>query len=380
MDFGWTEEQLQLRAEAVAFARKVLDGGVEADDQDRRFPVEKWDKLASWGFFGLSVPSGLGGSGLDVMTALLVTEGLGAGCSDTGLLFSASVQAWVVIPTVLRFASEEQQRRYLPGLIDGSIIGALAMTEPETGSDAFAMKTAAERAEGGWRLHGSKTYITNAPVAQLIMCFARTGTGPLGGVSAFLLDADAGGVKRGSAMPAQGLRTAPIGELAFEDVDLPESAVLGRPGHGLAIFNEAMEWERSLATGIYVGMLERQLDQASAYARQRRAFGDPISSFQSVSNKLVEMTLRLETARLLLYRACWLKAEGRPMSTEAAMAKLWLSECAVASSLDAIQVHGAYGYMAESGVERALRDAVGTRIHSGTSEIQRMLIARGLRL
>lgn len=314
------------------------------------------------------------------MTALLVTEGLGVGCSDTGLLFSATVQAWVIIPTVLRFASEEQQRRYLPGLIDGSIIGALAMTEPESGSDAFAMKTAAERVEGGWRLHGSKTYITNAPVAQLLMCFARTGTGTLGGISAFLVDADAGGVKRGSAMPAQGLRTAPIGELALEDVFLRDSAVLGKPGHGLAVFNEAMEWERSFATGIYVGMLERQLDEASAYARQRRAFGESISSFQSVSNKLVEMKLRLETARLLLHRACWLKAEGRPVSTESAMAKLWLSECAVASSLDAIQVHGAYGYMAESGVERALRDAVGTRIHSGTSEIQRMLIARGLRL
>jgi alkylation response protein AidB-like acyl-CoA dehydrogenase len=380
MDFGWTEEQLELRAEATAFARKVLDDDVEADDRAGRFPVEKWDKLASWGFFGLSVPSDLGGAGLDVMTALLVSEGLGAGCSDAGLLFSATVQAWVIIPTVRRFASEEQQRRYLPGLIDGSIIGALAMTEPESGSDAFAMKTSAERVGDGWRLHGSKTYITNAPVAQLVICFARTGAGALGGVSAFLVDADADGVKRGSAMPAQGLRTAPIGELAFEDVFLAGSSGLGKPGLGLAVFSEAMEWERSFATAIYVGMLERQLDDACAYARQRRAFGGPISSLQSVSNKLVEMKLRLETARLLLYRACWLKAEGRPMSAESAMAKLWLSECAVASGLDAIQVHGAYGYMAESGVERALRDAVGTRIHSGTSEIQRVLIARSMRL
>jgi alkylation response protein AidB-like acyl-CoA dehydrogenase len=380
MDFSWTEEQLELRAEAAAFAGKVLDEGVEADDRAGRFPVEKWDKLASWGFFGLSVPSDRGGSGLDVMTALCLTEGLGAGCSDTGLLFSATVQAWVIIPTVLRFASEEQQRRWLPGLIDGSVIGALAMTEPESGSDAFAMKTAAERVEDGWRLHGSKTYITNAPVAQLVICFARTGAGTLGGISAFLVDADTGGVKRGSAMPAQGLRTAPIGELAFEDVFLPGSSVLGRPGLGLAIFNEAMEWERSFATGIYTGMLERQLDEAIAYARHRQAFGAPISGLQSVSNKLVEMKLHLETSRLLLYQACWLKAQGRPMSTEAAMAKLWLSECAVASSLDAIQVHGAYGYMVESGVERALRDAVGKRIHSGTSEIQRVLIARGLKL
>ena len=379
MDFGWTPEQLELRTEAIAFARRVLDEDVDADDRDGRFPAEKWDKLASWGFFGLSVPSELGGAGLDLMSALLVTEGLGVGCSDGGLLFSASVQAWVVLPTFLRFATEEQQRRHLPGLLDGSVIGALAVTEPESGSDAFAMKTVAERVEGGWRLRGSKLFITNAPVADLVICFARTGAGTLG-ISAFLVETRTDGVKRGVAMPAQGLRTAPIGELAFEDVFLPEASAFGKPGFGLSIFNEAMEWERSFATAIYVGMLERQLEAACSYARQRRAFGSPISSHQAVSSKLVEMRLRLETARLLLYRACWLKAGGRPAMADAAMAKLWLSECAVASGLDAIQVHGAYGYMTESGVERGLRDAVGARIHSGTSEIQRLIIARSMKL
>lgn len=379
MDFGWTPEQLELRTEAIAFARRVLDEDVDADDRDGRFPAEKWDKLASWGFFGLSVPSELGGTGLDPMSALLVTEGLGVGCSDGGLLFSASVQAWVIIPTILRFATEEQQRRHLPGLLDGSVIGALAVTEPESGSDAFAMKTVAERVEGGWRLRGSKLFITNAPVADLVICFARTGPGTLG-ISAFLVETRTDGVKRGVAMPAQGLRTAPIGELAFEDVFLPEASVFGKPGFGLSIFNEAMEWERSFAMAIYVGMLERQLEAACSYARQRRAFGNPVSSHQAVSSKLVEMRLRLETARLLLYRACWLKAGGRPAMADAAMAKLWLSECAVASGLDAIQVHGAYGYMTESGVERGLRDAVGARIHSGTSEIQRLIIARSMKL
>jgi alkylation response protein AidB-like acyl-CoA dehydrogenase len=380
VDFDWTPEQRELRTEAIAFARRVLDEDVEADDRNGRFPAEKWEKLASWGYFGLSVPTELGGAGLDPMSAMLVTEGLGVGCSDGGLLFSASVQAWVVIPTILRFATEEQRRRYLPGLLDGSVIGALAVTEPESGSDAFAMKTTAERVEGGWRLRGSKLFITNAPVANLVICFARTGASTLAGISAFLVDTRADGVKRGGAMPAQGLRTAPIGELAFDDVFLPEASAFGKPGFGLSIFNETMEWERSFATAIYVGMLERQLEAACSYARQRRAFGNPISSQQAVSGKLVEMRLRLETARLLLYRACWLKAHGRPSMAESAMAKLWLSECAVASGLDAIQVHGAYGYMTESGVERGLRDAVGARIHSGTSEIQRLIIARSMQL
>jgi alkylation response protein AidB-like acyl-CoA dehydrogenase len=381
LDFDWTDEQLELRAEAVAFARKTLDGDVETDDRDGRHPREKWDKLAAWGFFGLSVPESLGGGGLDCMSSLLVTEGLGVGCSDRGLLFSAAVQAWVIVPVLLRFATEDQRRRYLPGLMDGSVVGALAVTEPESGSDAFAMKTSAERVEGGWRLQGSKLYITNGPIADLIVCFARTGTGgSLGGVSAFLVEADWPGVKRGGPLRAQGLRTAPLGELAFHGVHVPDEAIFGRPGFGLAIFNEAMEWERSYGTAVYLGMLERQLEEACAYARERRAFGGPIASFQSVAGKLVDMRLRLETARLLLYRACWLKAQGKPVLAESAMAKLWLSECAVASSLDAIQVHGAYGYMAESGVERGLRDAVGTRIHSGTSELQEVIIARSMGL
>jgi len=316
------------------------------------------------------------------MSALLVTEGLGEGCLDGGLVFSAVVQAWVIVPMLLRFGTEEQKRRYLPGLTSGSTIGALAITEPDSGSDAFAMRTRAERTEDGdWRIHGAKSYTTNGPIADLIVCFARTGAGgSLGGSSAFLLSADQEGVVLGPPMETQGLRTAPIGEVALSDVSLPPDAMLGREGFGLGVFNEAMEWERSFAMAPYVGMLARQLENVSRYARERQAFGSRISSYQSVADTLVEMRLRLETARLLLYQAAWAKAHDKPALAQTAMAKLWISECAVASSLDAIQVHGGYGYLSETGVERDLRNAVGARIHSGTSQMQRVIIARSMAL
>jgi hypothetical protein len=382
MDLDWSEEQLELRAETVAFARAKLNHDVEGDDRAGRFPTEKWNELAGWGFFRLAVPEELGGAGLDPMTALLVTEGLGEGCSDGGLVFSAVVQSWVIVPVLLRFGTEQQKSRYLPGLMAGSTIGALAMTESDTGSDAFAMRTRAERVDDGrWRLDGSKTYTTNGPVADLIVCFARTGAGgSMGGTSAFLLQTDQEGVVLGPPMETQGLRTAPIGEVALSGVRLSADAVLGREGFGLGVFNEAMEWERSFAMAPYVGMLARQLENASRYARERQAFGSRISSFQAVADTLVEMRLRLETARLLLYQAAWAKATGKPALAQTAMAKLWVSECAVASSLDAIQVHGGYGYVSETGIERDLRNAVGARIHSGTSQMQRVIVARSMTL
>jgi alkylation response protein AidB-like acyl-CoA dehydrogenase len=381
VEFTWSEEQLELLEEAACFARDVLEEDVASDDEIGRFSREKWEELARWGFFRLTVPADEGGRGLDPMTALAITEGLGRGCSDTGLLFSAGVQAWIVVPTLLRYATEEQKNRYLPGLLDGSVIAALAVTEPDSGSDAFAMKTSATRSDGGWQLHGRKAWITNAPVAGLVLCFARTGAGgALGAVSVFLLETEQSGVTTSPSEDTQGLRTSPLGELRMERAFVPESGILGRLGFGLAVFNEAMEWERSFAMSIYIGMLERQLCEAVTFARERQAFGEPISKFQSVANRLVDMKLRLETARLLLYRACSLKARGRSVLAESAMAKLWLSEAAVANSLDAIQVHGAQGYVRGSEAERGLRNAVGARIHSGTSDMQRIIIARSMNL
>lgn len=363
----------------MRFAEANLNEGVASDDLQMRFPREKWDRIGDWGYFGLPVPEADGGAGADLMTSLLVTEGLGEGCVDAGLVFSAVVQLWDLVIPIWKAGSVDQKSRYLPALMDGSSVGAIAVTEPDAGSDAFAMTTRAERVDGGWHLHGAKMFITNGPIADVVLVFARTGTSSMiGAISAFLVETSAPGVIRGGPFEKMGLRTSPVGELAFDDVFVADGDVVGKVGMGMEVFKDALEWERIFGLAMYLGSLERELSDARRYVRGRNAFGQPIAKFQSVANRLVDMKLRLETSRLLVYRAAWNKAEGRQAGADAAMAKLWLSECAVASGLDAIQVRGGYGYLTESGVERSVRDAVGARIYAGTSEVQRTIIARSL--
>jgi alkylation response protein AidB-like acyl-CoA dehydrogenase len=380
VDFEWSRESLNLRSEAVAFGES-LNEGVLDDDSEGRFPTEKWQRLAEWGYFGNRVPAEFGGAGLDPLTGVLVAEGLGEGCRDGGLVFSAGVQAWVLTSGLLTYGTEEQKRRYLPSLAAGSTIGALAITEPETGSDAFAMRTRAKRRDAGWSLTGRKTYITNGPAADLVICFAATGEGgALGGISVFLVETDTPGVQRTASMEKMGLRTSPLGDLVLDDAFIPDENVLGDVGAGALVFNELMEWERIWPSASQVGAMQRDLEEARAYSKERKAFGAPIATFQGISNRIVDMKVRLEAARLLVYRAASLKAQGRSALAESALAKLWVSESAVASGLDSIQVHGGYGYMSEAGIERRLRDAVGSRIYSGTSEMQRAVLGRSMGL
>ena len=255
------------------------------------------------------------------------------------------------------------------------------MTEPGTGSDALAMTTRADRDSTGYLLNGAKTFITNAPVADVFVVFAVTDPASgFAGLSAFLVDRGTPGLAVGEPFRKMGLRTSPMSELAFSDCHVPAESRLGPEGAGMAIFNASMEWERIFILATAVGTMQRQLERCIAYARERRQFGLPISAFQAVSHKIVDMKVRCDTARLLLYHTAWLKGRQRSLPLESAMTKLYLSESFVASSMDALQVHGAYGYMEESGLERDVRDALGSRIYSGTSQIQHNLIARALGL
>jgi alkylation response protein AidB-like acyl-CoA dehydrogenase len=243
------------------------------------------------------------------------------------------------------------------------------------------MRTRATRRDAGWSLAGRKTYITNGPAADLVICFAATGEGgALGGISVFLVETDTPGVERTASMGKMGLRTSPLGDLVLDDASVPDENVLGEIGAGALVFNELMEWERIWPSASQVGAMQRGLDEARAYSKERKAFGAPIATFQGISNRIVDMKVRLEAARLLVYRAASLKAQGRSALAESALAKLWVSESAVASGLDSIQVHGGYGYMSEAGIERRLRDAVGSRIYSGTSEMQRAVLSRSMGL
>jgi alkylation response protein AidB-like acyl-CoA dehydrogenase len=381
VDFALSPEQMELTEAAVAFARRELNQDLAKREDAGEFPREAWRACAKFGIQGLPVPAEFGGAGSDVLTTALVMEALGYGCQDNGLLFSLNAQMWSVELPLVTFGSPVQQREYLPGLMSGDIIGAHAMTEPDSGSDALRMRTSAERRGDHYLLNGSKQYVTNAPVADVMLVYAADRERPgLPGLSAFLVDAGTPGLTVSSSFEKMGLRTSPMGEVALADCLVPMENRLGPEGAGMAIFSSSMEWERSCLFASAVGAMRRQLDACLRYARSREQFGQPIGKFQGVADKLADMYVRLEAARLLIYRVAWLKQEGRSAPAEAAAAKLFTSEAWVRASQEAIQTHGALGYMKDAGIERDLRDAIAGTIYSGTSEIQRVVIARMLGL
>jgi hypothetical protein len=381
LDFSLSDEQQELKEAAVAFARRELDQGLAEREEAGTFSPEAWRACAKFGIQGLPVPAELGGQGADILTTVLVMEALGYGCHDNGLIFSLNAQMWSLELPLVKFGSPAQQQAYLPGLISGDLIGVHAMTEPDSGSDAYAMRTRFERKGDGYLLNGTKLYITNAPVSDVVMVFAvDPGKPKIAAVSAFLVEKGTPGFTVTRGLDKMGLRTSPMGEVVLDDCYVPADSRVGREGAGMAIFNSAMTWERSCILASALGVMQRQLEACTAYARERRQFGQPIGKFQAVAGKIADMYLRLEAARLLVYQAAWLGQQGKPALAEAAAAKLFTSEAWVATSLDAIQVHGAFGYMKESGIERDLRDAVASTIYSGTSEIQRVILARMLGL
>jgi alkylation response protein AidB-like acyl-CoA dehydrogenase len=251
------------------------------------------------------------------------------------------------------------------------------MSEPDSGSDAFSLRTRAVKVDGGYVLNGSKMFVTNGPVADMAVVFANIDPEKgRWGVTAFLIDYDTPGFSVSKEIEKMGLRTSPMSELILQDCFIPDDQRLGPEGAGGSVFNSSMEWERSCILATHVGAMERQFEDAVRYARDRRQFGQSIGKFQSVSNRIADMKVRLETARLILYKVAWLKKEGKSAVMEAAIAKLFLSEAFVSSSEDAMRIRGGYGYMTEFEVERDLRDAYGGVFYSGTSDIQRQIIAR----
>lgn len=381
MDFRLTEEQQALRAAVAEFARKELNADLVERDHEARFSREAWQKCADLGLLGLPVSEEYGGSGSDILTTMLAFEGLGYGCADNGLIFSLNAQLWAVETPLERFGTEEQKRRYLPALCGGSMIGGHAMSEPGSGSDAFALATTARETGSGYVLTGSKTFVTNGPVADVFLVFATTN--PKRGFAAlcaFLVHRDTPGLSVGRNLSKMGLRTSPMSELFLEECEVPQEQLLGRPGAGMAIFDASMRLERGCILASCVGTMERQLERSVAYAKERRQFGRPVGDFQAVSHRIVDMKLRLETSRLLLYHLAWQIDGGASPALEAALTKLHVAESFLSSSLDAVQIHGGYGYMTEYELERDVRDAVASRLYSGTSEIQRNIVARALGL
>lgn len=379
MDFSLTPEQQELREAIVRFARGSLNEDMLERDRDARFARDLWAQCAELGIQGLPFRPEWGGGGADILTTVIALEALGYACRDGGLVFGIGAQMWSVQMPIHNHGTDEQRERYLPRLCSGEWIGAHGMSEPDSGSDAFSLRTSAEQHGDEYVLNGSKTYVSNAPVADLFLVFATIGRqmGVLG-LTAFLVEKDTPGCRVGRKIEKMGLTTSPMSEIVFEDCVVPAANRLGREGRAARIFNESMDWERSFLMAGCVGAMQRQLETCVRYAGERKQFGKRIGEFESVANKLVAMRVRHETSRLLLYQTAWKRDQGIARPADAAMAKLFISEAWIQSCLDAVQVHGGAGYMREYEVERDLRDSIGGTLYSGTSEIQRSLIARDL--
>jgi alkylation response protein AidB-like acyl-CoA dehydrogenase len=376
MHFSLNDEQLTFAKVVEEFAVRELNAATSERDAHGVFPVELWSACAKMGLTGLAVPEQYGGCDVDAVTTMAVLEALGYGCRDNGLIFSLNAHLWAGTVPIVRYGTSAQQRHYLPRCCDGSLILAHAATEPDAGSDTMGLTTTGSRLGTNWVLNGAKTFVTNAPIAGAFVVFASTDrAAKFGGVSAFLIDADNPGLRVSPPIATMGVRTAPISEVFFENCVVPGESLLGPEGAGMAIFTATMRTERAFILASAVGTMRRDLERCIEHARTRRQYGQRIGKFQAVSHRIVDMKVRVEAARLLLYRLGWLLDTGDPAKLESCLTKLYISDCFVRSGLDAITVHGGYGYTSEYEIERDLRDAIGSQIYSGTSDIQRNIAA-----
>jgi len=376
MHFTWSDEQCELFDAVEKFARKELNKNLIENNRNGIFNRDGWRKCAEFGIQSLCVPTELGGLGLDPLTTVGVLDRLGYACRDNGLVFSLNAHMWTVVMPLIAFGTEEQKAKYLRGLCDGSLVGANATSEPGAGSDAYSLRATAVRDGDKYLLNGNKTWVTNGPVADLTVVYATVDRS-LGaqGVTAFLVDKDAPGLTVGAEMEKMGLRTSPMAELFLDNCEVPVANRLGKEGAGTNLFTHAMIWERGCILANAAGSIQHLIEICVAYARQRKQFGQEIGKFQAVSHKIVEMKVELEAARMLLYNGAWQRNKGKSAFLEAALTKRFLSNAWVRACEAAIQIHGASGYMVECQIEREMRDAIASRLYSGTDEIQASIIA-----
>jgi L-prolyl-PCP dehydrogenase len=381
MRFEWTETQEQLYRTIKAFARAELNRDLAQRRKKHALCEHAWRACGRMGLLGLSVPPQYGGSGLDSLTTAHAMEAFGEGCEDMGLLFSAAAHLNACAMPIAEHGSDDLKRRMLPGLCEGSLTGANAISEAQAGSDLAGLKTRAVRDGDAYVIDGEKSFVTNGAVADVFTVYAVTdpSAGYLG-ISAFVVERSNPGVRPGQPFDKLGLTTAQTGPVLFEGCRVPASNLLGAEGEGLRIFNRSMAWERTCLFAGYLGQMQRQLESTIKYAAERKQFGKAIGRNQAVSHRIVDMKVRLEAARMLLYRACWAFDQRQPAELYISIAKLAISEAAVTSALDSIRVHGGLGVVMESGVPQALADSVPCTIFSGTSDLQRNIIARELGL
>ncbi len=376
MDFSLTDDQREIQALAREFADAEIQPYAAEWDREHRFPRELYGKLAELGLMGTCVPEEYGGAGADFLSYILVLEELSR--ADAGVGVTVAVHTSAVTLPILSFGTEEQRARFVPPLARGEVLGSFALTEPEAGSDAGSLRTRAEPDGDGWRITGAKQWITNGSYAGTFLLFARTDAEVDGarGVSAFVLDDDHVRVTREEEK--LGLNSSSTVDLVVEGAVVGRDRLLGEEKRGFAVAMSTLDGGRIGIAAQAVGITQAAFDVARGYALERRQFGHRIGDFQAIQHKLANMSMELDAARLLVYRAAWLKQEGQPHTEAGAKAKLFASEMARRQTAEAIQVLGGYGYTREFPVERYYRDAKITEIYEGTSEVQRLVIAREL--
>jgi alkylation response protein AidB-like acyl-CoA dehydrogenase len=376
MRFDLTDDQREIQALAREFAQAEIEPNASEWDRAHGFPRELFGKLAALGFMGVCIPEEYGGAGADFVSYVLVLEELSR--ADAGVGVTVAVHTSAVTLPILGFGTDEQRSRFVPPLARGEAIGAFALTEPEAGSDAGSLRTAAVAEGDGWTITGSKQWITNGGFGGTVLLFARTDPETPGpkGVSAFVLDGDQVRVTREEEK--LGLNSSSTVDLALEGARAERDRLLHEEGKGFNVAMSTLDGGRIGIAAQAVGIAQAAYDVACAYALERRQFGKRIADFQAIQWKLADMATEIDAARLLVHRAAWLKQEGRPHAEEGAKAKLFASEVARRQTAEAIQVLGGYGYTKEFPVERFYRDAKITEIYEGTSEIQRLVIARSI--
>jgi alkylation response protein AidB-like acyl-CoA dehydrogenase len=377
MDFALSPQHLEIRRTVRDFAEREIVPVAGEMERHGDFPHEIIRRAAELGLLGVPYPEEVGGTGLDSLAYAITIEELARASGSVAIIVSAHTSLGCN-PLYLA-GTDDQQERFLRPMASGQVIGAYGLTEADAGSDSRGTRTRARREGNEWVLNGSKRFITNAGVAGTYIVTAVTEReAGSGRISAFIVPADAPGFSIGRMEEKMGLHASNTGELLFDDCRIPAENLLGEEGEGDKLFLETLDGGRIGIGAMALGLAQAAYEAASAYARERRQFDRPIGSFQGVAFMIADMATQIDAARLLVYRAAWLKDAGKPYSTEAAMAKLFASEVSRQVTNDAVQVHGGYGYVAEYNVERYLRDAKLTEIGEGTSQIQRMVIARNL--
>lgn len=376
MDFDFTTEQKMLRKAAKEFAEKEIKPIAEELEAKGEFPRDLYKKCGELGFLGCFIPEEHGGEGMGYISRAIIDEELSKVLA--GFCMSLHSSALYGGNNILHHGSKEQQEKYLPGLIKGDLIASWALTEPEAGSDAFGIKTTAVKDGDHYIINGSKTFITNAPIADIFILIARTSEEKktFKGATTFVLERSMEGLSTGQPLDKLGHKSSPTGEIFFNDLRVHKRQVLGNEGEGFKGMLEHLDVERVLAAPLYYGVAQAALEAAVTYAKKRVQFGRPISSFQLIQAKIADMITGIELVRTYTYRAIWMAEQGQKVSLEASIAKYFSSEIAVKCALDAIQIFGGYGFTKDYPVERYLRDSKLFTIGGGTSEIQKLIISK----